>query len=110
MYVEELLCRWAWRFGKWSPWYSEEDKDGEEAPDRRDATELCLLRESRAYEYEFVASRAGAMPDTVLPATPAVVPIVLPLVPVIPVAVVAAVVALRALRLEDDRCRLEGVG
>ena len=48
-------------------------------------------------------SRAGAMPDTVLPATPAVVPIVLPLVPVIPVAVVAAVVALRELRLEGWR-------
>ena len=57
-----------------------------------------------------MASRAGAMPDTVLPATPAVVPSVLPLVPVMPVAVVAAVFELRALRLEDDRCRREGVG
>lgn len=50
------------------------------------------------------------MPDTVLPATPAVVPRVLPDIPVMPVAVVAAVVELRALRLEDDRCRREGVG
>lgn len=106
----ELVCRWVWKLGKWSPWYSEEDKDGEEASDRRDATELCLLRGSRAYEYGVVASRAGAIPETVLPATPAVVPTVLPLVPVIPVAVVAAVFALRALRLEDDRCRREGVG
>lgn len=73
-------------------------------------TELCLLRGSRAYEYGAVVSRAGAMPDTVLPATPAVVPMVLPLAPVIPVAVVAAVLALRVLRLEDDRCRREGVG
>ena len=96
--------------GKWSPWYSEDDRDGDDASDRREVTELCLLRESRAYGYGKVASRDGAMPDTVLPATPAVVPTVLPLVPVIPVAVVAAVVALRALRLEDDRCRREGVG
>ena len=50
------------------------------------------------------------MPDTVLPATPAVVPIVLPLVPVTPVAVVAAVVALRELKLEEDRWRRDGVG
>ena len=57
-----------------------------------------------------MASRDGAMPDTVLPATPAVVPTVLPLILVIPVAVVAAVFALRALRFEDDRCRREGVG
>lgn len=104
------MCRWAWRLGKWSPWYSEEDKDGEEASDRRDATELCLLRGSRAYAYGVVTSRAGATPDNVLPATPAVVPTVLPLVPVIPVAVVAAVFALRVLRLEDDRCRREGLG
>ena len=110
MYDEEPLCRWEWRLGKWSPWYSEEDKEGDEASDRRDATELCLLRESRAYGYDIVASRAGAMPETVLPATPAVVPTVLPLVPVTPVAAVAAVFALRALRLEDDRCRREGVG
>lgn len=97
--------------GKWSPWYSEDDRDGEEASDRRDATELCLLRGSRPYEYGVVASRAPAMPDIVLPATPAVVPTVLPpLVPVIPVAVVAAVFALRELRLEDDRCRREEVG
>lgn len=104
------MCRWEWRFGKWSPWYSEEDRDGEDAPDLRDVTELCLLRESCAYEYGIVASRAGATPDTVLPAIPAVVPTVFPLVPVIPVAVVAAVFALRALRLDDDRCRREGVG
>ena len=57
-----------------------------------------------------MASRAGAMPETVLPATPAVVPTVLPLVPVMPVAVVAAVVELRALTLDDERCRREEVG
>lgn len=57
-----------------------------------------------------MASLAGAMPDTVLPATPAVVPTVLPLIPVRPVAAVAAVFELRALRLDDDLCRREGVG
>ena len=104
------MCRWAWRLGKWSPWYNDEESEGEEASDRRDAAELCLLRGSRAYEYGAVVSRAGVMPDTVLPATPAVVPTVFPLKVVIPVAVVAAVFALRALRFEEDRCRREGVG
>ena len=44
------------------------------------------------------------MPDTVLPATPPVVLAVLPLT------VVAGVVMLRVLRLDDERCRREGVG
>lgn len=57
-----------------------------------------------------MGSRAGVIPDIVLPATPAVVPSVVPLAPVIPVAVVAAVVPLRVLKFEDDRCRREGVG
>lgn len=55
-------------------------------------------------------SRAGAMPETVLPAKPAVVPTALLLVLETPAAVVAAVVALRVLILLDDRCRREGVG
>lgn len=46
----------------------------------------------------------------VLPATPPVIPTVLPLGPLTPAAAVAAVFALRVLRLEDDRCRREGVG
>ncbi len=54
-----------------------------------------------------MVSRAGAMPETVLPAIPAADPTVLPLIPLAPV---AAVVALRVLKLEDDRCRREGVG
>ena len=57
-----------------------------------------------------MVSRGGATPDMVLPATPAVVPTVLPLVPVRPVAVVAAVFTLRELKLDDDRCRRDGVG
>ena len=57
-----------------------------------------------------MVSRGGAMPDIVLPDTPAVVPTVLPLRPVWPVAVVAAVFMLRALKLEEDRCRRDGVG
>lgn len=98
------------RLGKWSPWYSEEERDGEEASDRLEATELCLLKESLRYVYGAMVSRGGATPEIVLPATPAVVPTVLPLVPVIPVPVVAAVFILRALKLEDDRCRRDGVG
>lgn len=50
------------------------------------------------------------MPETVLPATPAVVLMVFPLTPVKPLVVVAAVLALRVLKLEEDRCRREGVG
>ena len=57
-----------------------------------------------------MVSRGGATPEVVLPATPAVVPTVLPLAPVIPVAVVAAVFTLRALKLDDDRCRRDGLG
>ena len=47
------------------------------------------------------------MPEKVLPAIPPVVPIVLALMPVSPL---LAVLALRVLRLEDDRCRRDGVG
>ena len=43
--------RWAYMFGKWSPWISEDDRDGEEASDLLDATELCLLRGSLGYPY-----------------------------------------------------------
>lgn len=50
------------------------------------------------------------MPETVLPATPPVVPTVLPLRPVNPLVVVAAVLTLRVLRLEEDRCLRDGVG
>lgn len=57
-----------------------------------------------------MVSRGGAIPDIVLPDTPPVVPTVLPLRPVWPVAVVAAVFMLRALKLEEDRCRRDGVG
>lgn len=55
-------------------------------------------------------SLAGAIPETVLPATPPVVPTVLPLSPVYPLAVVAAVLMLLVLRLDEERCRREGVG
>lgn len=55
-------------------------------------------------------SLAGAIPEIVLPATPAVVPTVLPLMPVKPLATVADVLALRVLRLEEDRWRLEEIG
>lgn len=55
-------------------------------------------------------SLAGVIPEIVLPATPAVVPTVLPLMPVRLLRLVATVVALRVLKLEDERCRLEGVG
>lgn len=51
-----------------------------------------------------MCSLAGVIPETVLPATPPVVLTVLPLT------VVAGVVMLRVLRLEDERCRREGVG
>ena len=86
--------------------------DGEEVPERREEVmEFCLLRLSRARSAAvcevagaFEWSLAGAMPDTVLPATPPVVLAVLPL------AVVAGVVMLRVLRLEDERCRRDGVG
>lgn len=50
------------------------------------------------------------MPDIMLPATPPVVPTVLPLIPVRPLVVVALVLALLVLKLDDDRCRLEGIG
>ncbi len=95
---------------------SDEDIDGEEVPERREEViEFCRLRVSLARSAaacevggavlsRAVLSRAGAMPETVLPATPAVVPTVVPLV------VVAAVVTLRVLRLEEERCRRDGVG
>jgi len=90
---------------------SDEDIDGEEVPERREEViEFCRLRVSLARSAAAcevggaVLSRAGAMPETVLPATPAVVPTVVPLV------VVAAVVTLRVLRLEEERCRRDGVG
>ena len=54
-------------------------------------------------------SLAGATPDAMLPATPAVVPTVLPLFPVSALVVVAAVLTLRVLKLDDERCRREGV-
>ena len=67
---------------------------------------MCLLNDSRAGS----GSRAGVIPETVLPAIPAVVPRVLPLRPVALLVFVAAVVALRELRFEEERCRREGVG
>lgn len=99
------------RFGKWSPWRSDEDKEGEEAIDRLDeAAEFCRLNDCECRGYPPGTSLAGAMPETVLPATPPVVPTVLPLRPVYPLVVVAAVLMLRVLKLDEERCRREGVG
>lgn len=71
-------------------------------------TELCLLRVSRACDrWGPATSRAGVMPEIVLPATPPVVPAVLPLIPVSPV---VEVLILRVLKLEEDLWRREGVG
>lgn len=85
--------------------------DGDDVPERREEViEFWRLRDSRARSAAAcevsgaVVSRAGAMPETVLPATPAVVPTVPAL------AVVAAVVMLRVLREEEERWRREGVG
>ena len=50
------------------------------------------------------------MPDVVLTANPPVVPTVLPLMPLPPVAIAADVWALLVLRLDDERCRRDGVG
>lgn len=72
--------------------------------------EFWRLRECACAEYGPYGSLAGATPEMVLPATPPVVPTVLPLKPVYPLVVVAAVLMLRMLRLEEDRCRREGVG
>ena len=81
---------------------TEEDKDGEDASDLLDATELCLLRGSLGYPYGAEASLGGAIPDVELPATPAVVPMVLPLV--LPVAELVLGFAFLE-RLEEDRWR-----
>ena len=63
-----------------------------------------LLRDSLGFDPRKRAlSRAGAMPEMVLPATAPVVPTVLPLIPVKPLIVVPAVFALLVLRLEEDR-------
>ena len=53
------------------------------------------------------ASLGGAMPEVELPAMLAVVPIVLP--PVLPVAELVLGCAFLG-RLEEERCRLEGIG
>lgn len=70
--------------GNGSACWREDAREGDDAPDLLEAIEPFLLNASLVFDDRGIAllSRAGAMPEKVLPATPPVVPTVLPLKPV----------------------------